>query len=156
MKRIVYETSEGGVGIITPAPGARMKGESERDFVERIRKKRVPAGARWKVIEERAYPADREFRDAWVFDAEKGIGVDLAKAGEILMARLRLRRDEALAALDVPFMRAVEAADAAEQKRVAAEKQKLRDLPATVSLDGVRNVIDLKNRWPRGLRKWEP
>ncbi len=56
------------------------------------------------------------------------IKIDMAKAAEIQRNRIRAARVPLLAALDVQFMRAVERGDQAEQARVAAEKQRLRDL----------------------------
>jgi hypothetical protein len=56
------------------------------------------------------------------------IQIDMAKAIEIQRNRIRAAREPLLAALDVEFMRAVEMGDQAGQARVAAERQRLRDL----------------------------
>ena len=72
------------------------------------------------------------------------IKIDMAKAAEIQRNRIRAARDPLLAALDVEFMRAVERGDQAEQARVAAEKQRLRDLTKDPHLTAAQTVDELK------------
>lgn len=55
------------------------------------------------------------------------ITIDMTKAVEIQKDRIRAKRAPRLAELDVAFVRALEIGDKAEQKRIAAEKQQLRD-----------------------------
>ena len=96
---------------------------------------------------------DRYFRDAVVWDevVPNKCGLDMAKARIIHMSRIRLVRDVELAALDVPFMRAVETGDAVEQQRVAALKTVLRDLPQTFDLSVYTTPETLKAAWPTEL-----
>jgi hypothetical protein len=72
------------------------------------------------------------------------IQIDMAKAAEIQRTRIRAAREPLLAALDVQFMRAVERGDQAEQTRVAAEKQRLRDLTQDPRLTAAKTVDELK------------
>jgi hypothetical protein len=72
------------------------------------------------------------------------IQIDMAKAVEIQRNRIRALREPLLAAFDVEFMRAVERGDQAEQARVVAEKQRLRDLPNDPRLTAARTVDELK------------
>jgi hypothetical protein len=72
------------------------------------------------------------------------IQIDMAKAIEIQRNRIRALREPLLAALDVEFMRAVERGDEAEQVRVAAEKQRLRDLTNDPRLTAAQTVDELK------------
>lgn len=72
------------------------------------------------------------------------IQIDMAKAIEIQRNRIRAAREPLLAALDVEFMRAVERGDHAEQARVAAEKQRLRDLTKDPRLTVAQTVDELK------------
>ena len=51
------------------------------------------------------------------------------------ISRIRPERDRRLAADDIAYMRADEAADAPAKAHIAARKQKLRDLPATIQPD---------------------
>ena len=71
------------------------------------------------------------------------IQIDMAKAVEIQRNRIRAAREPLLAALDVEFMRAVERADQAEQARVAAEKQRLRDLTNDPRLTAAKTPAEL-------------
>ena len=72
------------------------------------------------------------------------IQIDMAKAIEIQRNRIRAAREPLLAALDVEFMRAVERGDQAEQARVVAEKQRLRDLTNDPRLTAAQTVDELK------------
>jgi hypothetical protein len=72
------------------------------------------------------------------------IQIDMARAVEIQRNRIRTAREPLLAALDVKFMRAVERGDQAEQARVAAEKQRLRDLTNDPRLTAAQTVDELK------------
>lgn len=62
MKRIIYPTNEGGVGIIIPALECGLS-------IEEIAAKDVPAGKPFKIINTSEIPSDRTFRDAWEYDA---------------------------------------------------------------------------------------
>jgi hypothetical protein len=72
------------------------------------------------------------------------IQIDMAKAIEIQRNRIRALREPLLAALDVEFMRAVERGDQAEQARVVAGKQRLRDLTNDPRLTAAQTVDELK------------
>lgn len=63
MKRIIYQTDEGGVAIIVPAPEAL-----KYMTVEQIAKKDVPTGKPYKIIDISEVPSDRTFRGAWEVD----------------------------------------------------------------------------------------
>jgi len=78
---------------------------------------------------------------------------DMDKAREVHMKKIRTARDKALVALDVPFMRAVEDGDTAEQGRLKTEKQTLRDIPITFELSSFTDPESLMNSWPEGLPK---
>ena len=61
-QRIIYQTDEGGVAIIIPAPEAL-----ETMTIEEIAAKDVPAGKEFKIIETADVPTDRTFRNAWEY-----------------------------------------------------------------------------------------
>jgi hypothetical protein len=71
------------------------------------------------------------------------IQIDMAKAIEIQRNRIRALREPLLAVLDVEFMRAVERGDQAEQARVVAEKQRLRDLTNDPRLTAAQTPAEL-------------
>jgi len=77
--------------------------------------------------------------------------LDMDAARDYHMGRIRLSRDQALAALDVPFMRAVETGDTAAQSTIGAEKQTLRDIPQTFDLSGAATPEALMALWPAEL-----
>lgn len=71
-KRIVYNTEDGGVAIVIPAPNCGLT-------LEEIAAKDVPAGVPYKIMDVADLPADRTFRDAWEMDpadATDGVGAD--------------------------------------------------------------------------------
>jgi hypothetical protein len=55
------------------------------------------------------------------------LGIDVAKVRELHKDKMREVRTPLLAALDVEFMRAVEAGDTAKQAEISTKKQNLRD-----------------------------
>lgn len=91
---------------------------------------------------------DEYFRDCWV---DTDFTVDLSRARTLHMDNIRQARDKALIALDVPFMRAVESGDLAEQQRIREEKQRLRDIPSTFDLSIYATATEIKAAWPTGL-----
>jgi hypothetical protein len=78
-------------------------------------------------------PPNREFRSAWCFRGNSGrIDICPHSAAEATKERLRAERAPELAKLDIEFQRAVEENDSGKQAEVAAKKQALRDVTATV------------------------
>jgi hypothetical protein len=61
--RIIYQTPEGGVAIIIPAPDCGLT-------AEQIAAKDVPANVPFRIVEADTIPSDRTFRNAWEFSAE--------------------------------------------------------------------------------------
>ena len=58
--RIIYQTPEGGVAVIVPAPDCGLT-------VEEIAAKDVPKGFPFKIVDATDIPEDRTFRNAWEF-----------------------------------------------------------------------------------------
>ena len=75
------------------------------------------------------------------------INPDKAKA--IWKDKWREARNPKLSALDVEFMRAVEAGDSAKQAEIAAKKQALRDVTSTPIVGNTPEEI--KAVWPNIL-----
>lgn len=59
-QRIIYQTDEGGVAVIVPAPECGLS-------IEEIAAKDVPQGKPFKIISTEDVPTDRTFRDAWEY-----------------------------------------------------------------------------------------
>jgi len=150
-KRIAIARADGGVSIMTILPA---DGEAPAAIAAEIEKwqstSEVKAVGHWPIAEA-DIPSDRNFRDAWVHAGGGAVAVDMPKARAIHMERIRAARDAKLAALDLPFLRAVEAGDTAKQAEIANVKQRLRDLPQSVELAGARSPEELKAIWPEVL-----
>jgi len=95
-------------------------------------------------------PTDRYFRDAWE-DSGTAIDVNMPKARDVHMVQIRSARNVELKKQDIEFTKALESLDTLEQARVAALKQKLRDLPTTFDLTLAPNPTALKALWPPEL-----
>ncbi len=122
MQFVVAEYGAGGKPRWTrPATSAAIEVE--------IARTRLPCPAAfWRRIAAADIPPDRAFRDAWV-DAGGRLDHDLVKVRAIALQRLRQKRDQALAALDVQTMQAVGAGDDKRRADVEGQKQFLRDMP---------------------------
>jgi hypothetical protein len=99
----------------------------------------------WRPIAWEDQPKDRMFRNAWR-DSGESIEHDMAHALRIAVGLVRAARQPKLDALDVETMKAVGKSDAKALAAVEAEKQALRDLPATVeaALAKVQDVEGIK------------
>ena len=84
----------------------------------------------------------------WVEDA---VRVNMPKARDIHMDKIREMRNKELAKKDIEYMRALEADDGSSTA-IAAEKQALRDIPQTFDLT-TDTPEELKEKWPEGLPK---
>jgi ribosomal protein S12 len=60
-KRIIYQTLDGGVAIIIPAPDSGLT-------VEEIAAKDVPTGLAYKIVDVADVPTDRQWRNEWAVD----------------------------------------------------------------------------------------
>ena len=74
-------------------------------------------------------PDSRTYREAWTVSG-KSIMIDMTKAREVRRTKLREERKPLLETLDVAYQRADEQDDGPLKRRIAAEKQKLRDITA--------------------------
>jgi hypothetical protein len=93
---------------------------------------------------------DYYFRDAFEKLADKPLAINMDKARAIHLDIIRHARNQKLAALDAPFLIALESGDVTEQRRIREEKQILRDIPQTFDLT-TRNSAQLKSKWPEEL-----
>ena len=100
---------------------------------------------KWKLVNPGAYvshrqmpddviPTDRTFRDAWADTTpELTIDVDMAKARDIHLERIRIKRNAELSKLDIQATKAQDIGDAETLTQIRTRKQELRDLPATLA-----------------------
>jgi hypothetical protein len=59
-QRIIYQTEDGGVAVIVPAPESGLS-------IQEIAAKDVPAGKPFKIVDVSDIPEDRTFRNAWEY-----------------------------------------------------------------------------------------
>ena len=147
--------------LIVPAYGSSTISDLTQDeWIERTIERNkivgvIPSGAEYWVIDETELPggsienADSYFFNAWEWRGK--VTVNMGKARDIHMANIRRVRNKRLAALDVPFMRAVESNDRAGQQRISVEKQVLRDIPQKFDLSDHQTPATLINAWPSEL-----
>jgi|TARA_R100001509_G_scaffold144954_1_gene101418 hypothetical protein len=86
-------------------------------------------------------PTDRTFRGAWKFNGDV-VEVDMTKAVEIHKDNLRAERAPRLEALDVDYMKALEAGSGADA--IAAKKKTLRDVTADSKIAAAKTPDELK------------
>lgn len=137
-----------------PVDGAIAEwAETEEEFIARISPKSIPADAsNIAIVDPSAIPADRTFREAWAHGG-KTVIVDMGKAVEIHKGRLREIRQPLLAALDVKFMKALEAGDTKARDDIVTAKQALRDVTSDPALGAAKTPEALKAVMPAALVK---
>lgn len=156
---VVYQRKDGGLSVLQPAdnvyisgsgPQAKFKtfldSKPEKGFrlatVREIAERDVPAGLSWKIIDDSGLPDDRYFRSAWKHD-DGIVSIDMDKARNIHMDKIRKARDAALEVLDVETLKGID---------VQKEKQVLRDLPQTVDLTKADTPDELRAIWPEEIK----
>ena len=80
-QRIIYQTPEGGVAVISPSQEAL-----DLYGIEAIALKDVPAGLPFKIVDVSEIPEDRTFRAAWEADTATltdGIGAESNEFPEV-------------------------------------------------------------------------
>ena len=71
-QRIIYQTDDGGVAVIIPAPEA-----VSTLGIDAIAQKDVPTGKPYKIVDVAEIPTDRSKREAWMVssdDLTDGVG----------------------------------------------------------------------------------
>lgn len=129
---------------------AEWEPESDEAFIARVMAKDVPEAARAGAVVLRgdAIPVKDEYRNSWSLAGGK-LAHDMGKARAIFLGKVRAARAPVLAALDVDYMRAMEAGG--DAKAVADSKKALRDLPQTLDLSSAKSPADLEAMWPAEL-----
>lgn len=140
MSKYVINNGDGTVGILVPAPSSKLS-------IEEILAKDVPEGKSYREISDNDLPSDRTFRNAWTDDQPGNkVDVDMPRARDIHMDRLRIDRDEKLKEKDLEFILALE--QGADTAAIVAEKQELRDMPQTFDLSVFNTPQALANARP--------
>ena len=144
-----------GATPIHDSDGWWKREPSDRNLAFEISKAYSVGGkqpTRYRIVDHNLIPADRTYRDALVDDGNK-LAHDMPKAREIHLRHVRDRRGPALDQLDRDWMRATGRGETKEAKRIEAERQALRDLPAMLGVEAASTTEELKARWPASLPK---
>lgn len=152
IRKIIYTRPDGGVSVVTPVinthPGREKITEAQAE--QRAWDKLPKDALNPRYVDAADIPTDRTFRNAW--EDAGGVKVNMAKARELRRETLRGLRRPLLDALDVAYMRADELGDAAEQKRIAARKQALRDVTDDPAIEAAKTPAELAAVLPEALR----
>jgi len=97
-----------------------------------------------EVFEKTTTPEQRLYRNAVVVDEDGVLQHDMGKARAIHLRGVRDMRQPGLDQLDRDWMRATGQGKKQEADDIEAERQKLRDLPATLGVENVTTVDELK------------
>ena len=104
-----------------------------------------------KIVPHDYVPSNWQFRNAFT-DNGLAVVVDMDKAREIQLNRIRVARNAKLKDLDVPFMRALESGNQTAIQMITEQKRILRDLPKTFDITtGVLTPEQLSAKWPAVL-----
>jgi len=124
MKRIIYQTPEGGVAVIIPAESVELA------------LKDVPEGVPYEIVDETDIPEDRYFRGAWVMGSAGWgwIQEDLDRCKEIGHDIRRTQRAEEFAPHDEVIAKQIPGKDLAQAEEA---RQAIRD-----KYSEVQDVID--------------
>ncbi len=148
MAQYVALTRADGTVAIMLMPGS----PTPQDIAAEIAKMPAQGFVSHRLISAAQLPATRAFREAWTDIGSGPIQHHMPRAREVLKARLRAERAPALAALDVEYQRADEANDTSQKARIAAVKQRLRDITDDPRIKAAESVEALEAVQLEGLR----
>lgn len=138
-KRIVYQTVDGGVAVVIPAPDCGLT-------VEEIATKDVPAGTPFKIVNAAGLPQDRSFRGAWTLQGSR-VEHDLTKAKVIAHNFRRAARDAEFAPHDDVIAKQIPGKTAAAEAARQAIRDKYdrvqQEIDNAASVDTLKTVLGL-------------
>lgn len=132
---------DGEKEIETPT-GWFTREASDENIADEIKRSNIDFVS-FQIADDSELPTDRTFRNAWARCPVNKIKVDMDKARDIHMGRIRAARNERLVELDKRKY----------GSEYDAERQKLRDLPATFDLSKAQTPDELKALWPDELKQ---
>ena len=138
MSKVVIYKDGDVVSVAVPAPGISVDYVIQND---------MPSNAEYRVVDSAMIPPDRTFRNAWGMDCE----VDMDKAKEIWIDKIRVVRNQRLKELDIAWMKAMENGESKEASDIAAVKQSLRDITDRKDIHKCKTANSLKKYWPQIL-----
>ena len=141
MEFIVYSMPDGSINVVSPV----------RPIEEVIAKDLPPEASNVLIKTLVDLPPDRAFRSAWRISANQVV-VDMPRARDLHMDKIRKARDEKFSALDAEWMKFTGQNNKQEAERVEAKRQGLRALPQTTDLSKATTPEELKAIWPDELK----
>lgn len=144
--RLISTMPDGSVAV-TLFPG---DGSDLQDRLDRLKEVHPEYFENCRLTTVNNIPKDRIFRGAWT-DANPTdtVDIDLDKAKEIHLARVREVRNSELTKTDPEFIKALSKGDST--KEIEATKQALRDIPQNLDVSKIETVEDLIASWPKEL-----
>ena len=123
--------------------------ELQDAFVRRCALNKLPTDAKKATIirPEEVVPKDRTFRNALQITRSGALNHDMARARDIWRDCMRAKRGPKLEALDVKYMKALEAGDTELQQHIVRQKQELRDITAMPEIEAAVDTEQLKQVW---------
>ena len=98
------------------------------------------------AVDDATVPSDRHFRDAWSLSGST-ITEDVTASKVLFKDKIREVRTSLLEALDVDYMKALEAGNSSAQTTAKNKKQALRDAPAAAAIEVASDITELKAAW---------
>ena len=98
------------------------------------------------AVDDATVPSDRHFRDAWSLSGST-ITEDVTASKVLFKDKIREVRPSLLEALDVDYMKALEAGNSSAQTTAKNKKQALRDAPAAAAIEVASDITELKAAW---------
>jgi hypothetical protein len=102
------------------------------------------------AVDDATVPSDRHFRDAWSLSGST-ITEDVTASKVLFKDKIREVRTPLLEALDVDYMKALEAGDSSAQTTAKNKKQALRDAPVANDITNASNITELKAAWDESI-----
>jgi len=133
--RVIYEF-EGKVSVMQPTDSA-LKQKTLGEIIKRSLPEQVP----YVITDKNALPSDREFRDAWKLEQDR-IDIDLNRAKDIQLSRLRKARDVKISALDGKQSELTSKGE--DLAPIFAEKKRLRDITEPLKLANPSSLEEIK------------
>lgn len=154
----VIKRLNGKVSYITKHPDFDSFGYPFSEEIQKAEKNLHDSVSSRETVESNI-PSSREFRDAWTDDnPEDTIGINLSRAKNVQLYRLRKRREPALSEQDIEYMRGIEVEDSTGDPSVknaaAAEKQRLRDITNPLKELDPQNIAQIEALWPAEFEKF--
>lgn len=155
--KVAVKMKDGSVRVmevleVLKGPNHSVKRKITNKAIQEEIDKWIDAADVVEIIKEPSLPKDRVFRNAWKVDSKtKSLDIDMDKAKELHIDRLRMLRAKQMKKLDIEFMRAVELNDVEKKTEIARLKQKLRNMPETHTMDDISDPDTLKMSKPSYL-----